>query len=108
MEELLSVVIDKTTYFSKSEGLKSWHEKLDHQNIRHCTLLKNYGVIFSENEFKKCQSEICIFRKQHREHFSKSTSVTKECGEMEEKSIGGCRIFLLLKNDYSTIVMYIS
>lgn len=89
--------------------LSEWHERLVHQNYKEVKrILKKNNIDFSESPIDTCTA--CVQGKQHRLPFDssrRSTSKTGElvhadlCGPIEEKSIGGSRYFLLLKDDFS-------
>lgn len=90
-------------------SLRTWHERLGHQNIAHVKkFLQNEGIDYDCNEVLRC--EACLYGKQHRGSFKNREEKSSTCGEiihadvcgpMEENSLGGSRYFLLLKDDYS-------
>lgn len=93
------------TVVREPETLNIWHEKLCHQNIvKVKKFLNNSGIRFIENENFFC--EACIYGKHHRSVFVSSKNPgelihTDVCGPMENLSIGGCKYFILFKDDFT-------
>lgn len=92
----------------KNVSLRTWHERLGHQNIAYVKkFLKSEGIDFVDEDFA---CEVCVYGKHHRGSFKNRKEKSTKCGEiihadvcgpMEEDSLGGSRYFLLLKDDYS-------
>lgn len=89
-------------------SLRTWHERLAHQNYPYVkTLLNSLGIkTTGEKEF----CEPCVLGKMTRTSHPPSKSTTKEvgeiihadvCGFMQTKSLGKARYFLLFKDDFS-------
>lgn len=84
----------------KKESIKTWHERLSHQNNKYVKdYLKQRKIDFIDEQFF---CEACIFGKQHRLSFSISDTKTNKCcelihtdvcGPMTNNSIGGSRYF---------------
>lgn len=101
LEIAANVVIKRTS-------LRSWHERLGHQNATHVKkFLQARNIDFIDENF---ECEACIYGKHHRSSFKSREEKSKKCGEIihtdvcgpfQENSIGGSRYFLLLKDDYS-------
>lgn len=92
----------------KKTSLRSWHERLGHQNATHVKKFLQARNIDFINESFEC--EACIYGKHHRSSFKSREEKSKKCGEIihtdvcgpfQENSIGGSSYFLLLKDDYS-------
>lgn len=92
----------------KRISLRSWHERLGHQNIAHVKKFLRSNDIDFVNEDFAC--EACVYGKHHRGSFKLREEKSKTCGEiihadvcgpMQTSSIGGSRYFLLLKDDFS-------
>lgn len=92
-----------------SISIKQWHEKLAHQNIRYVrdVLKKNDIKYIDDWDNYVCPG--CVYGKQHRMSHPRNLEVAKEkldlihvdiC-EMNLRSLGGAKYFLLLKDDYS-------
>lgn len=89
-------------------SLQLWHERLGHQNKAH---LKNFLKLHEIDV--NVTEELCdgyAFEKQHRRGFrTRKDWPTKPgeifhadlAGQMQEKSLGGARYFLCLKDDFS-------
>jgi hypothetical protein len=92
----------------KRVSLRSWHERLGHQNIAHVRkFLRSNGIDFVDEDFA---CEACVYGKHHRGSFKLRLEKSKECGKiihadvcgpMQTESMGGSRYFLLIKDDYS-------
>jgi hypothetical protein len=90
------------------DSLQTWHNRLAHQHAGQVKkILRKSQTPFDDQDFL-CKS--CIFGKMHRLPFPKSISRSSRvgelihmdlCGPMQEKSLGGARYFLLLKDDFS-------
>lgn len=91
-------------------SLKTWHERLGHQNIFHVKqYLKNAGINFSDQGDFFCEG--CVKGKHHRMPFTNSQNRSNKvgqlvhsdvCGAMHEISFGGSRYFVLFRDDYSS------
>ena len=90
------------------QSLQVWHEKLGHQNKRHCEqFLRKNGIPFiSDDSF--CGA--CVEGKQTRSTFlSRNQRATEPgavihadlCGPMESPSLGGAKYFLCFTCDFS-------
>lgn len=96
-------------------SLAAWHERLGHQNAGYVKkFLRNLNVEFDGSSDFFC--EACTYGKHHRSPFVRSDNRagkvgelvhTDVCGPMHEKSIGGARYFLLLKDDFSNFQKFI-
>lgn len=102
-------VSEQHAMIAVQQSLRTWHEKLAHQNIVQVKkfLSRNNIEFVDEKDF---QCEACVYGKIHRLPFNqrpeKSTQCgdiiyTDLCGPMQVNSLGGARYFLLLKDDYS-------
>lgn len=93
-----------------ASNLKTWHQRLAHQNFDYVKDLLNKNKIkYSEERIVQCVD--CIKGKQSRFQFNNSSSRVNKpgelfhmdlCGPMEEESLGNSRYFLLIKDDYSS------
>ncbi len=94
---------------SHKVSLLTWHERLGHQNIGYVKQFhKTFNIGFDGKSEFFC--EACMYGKHHRLPFTRSNNRaeavgdlvhTDVCGPMQEKSIGGARYFLLIKDDFS-------
>lgn len=99
---------DLASVCKEERSLYQWHCVLGHQNVAAVkTILKRSNTHFTDKDFF---CEPCMYGKQTRLPFQRSTSVQTQvgdlihldlCGPMEETSLGGCKYFLLLKDDFS-------
>lgn len=90
-------------------SLKLWHERLAHQNVRHVKdiLKKNKIKYIDDWEDHICKG--CVYGKQHKVSHPTNNIVAKnpldrvhvDLGEMNVRSLGGAKYFLLFKDDYS-------
>lgn len=90
-------------------SLKTWHERLGHQNVFHVKQhLKDAGINFSDQGEFFCEG--CIKGKHHRMPFINSKNRSNKvgqlvhsdvCGAMHEISFGGSKYFVLFRDDYS-------
>jgi hypothetical protein len=90
------------------DSLQTWHNRLAHQHAGQVKkILRKSQTPFDDQVFRCKRS---IFGKMHRLPFPKSISKSSRvgelihmdlCGPMQEKSLGGARYFLLLKDDFS-------
>lgn len=103
------IELEEHAFIASGETLRSWHERLAHQNIAQVKRFLNGNNIKFKNE-ENFQCEACIFGKHHRSSFRGRNEKSIECGELihsdvcgpiQVKSLGGARYFLLLKDDYS-------
>lgn len=94
------------------DDLRSWHEKLAHQNTLYVKqYLTAQGIQIADEENFFCEG--CVYGKSHRLPFPKrkpdyyKTQAPGElvhadlCGAFQENSINGSRCFLLFKDDFS-------
>ena len=94
---------------STSDTLQVMHERMVHQNKKHCIkFLKRQGICLSKENSEFCVG--CVYGKAHRKSFhSRSVRPTKAAeqinadvvGPMEVDSVGGSRFMLVLKDDYT-------
>lgn len=101
--------VKSNDYCNNDCDLYKYHCKLGHQNfiyIKNILKINNINVKCSMNHF--CAA--CVEGKQHCSPHPKSASKTSNpgeiihadlCGPLEEKSLGGSKYFLLIKDDYS-------
>ncbi len=90
-------------------SLAIWHARLGHQNVGYIKqFLKRQNIGFDGKGEYFC--EACVYGKHHRSPFTRSDNRAEKvgelvhtdvCGPMHEKSIGGARYFLLIKDDFS-------
>ena len=100
--KLLFKVVQNERVFSNSvvsetDSLKTWHEKLCHQNIISVKkFLRNKNISFKDSKDFFC--EACVYGKHHRSVFTSSKSRSENsgdlihtdvCGPMQTLSIGG-------------------
>lgn len=94
---------------SSSDTLQVMHERMVHQNKKHCIeFLKRQGISLSNVNSEFCVG--CVYGKAHKKSFhSRVVRPTKPAeqinadvvGPMEEVSVGGSRFMLVLKDDYT-------
>ena len=92
-----------------TQTLERWHQRLGHQNVRHTEeILKSFGIEYQKSGDFFC--EACILGKQKADPFPETGTITTKpgeiihsdvCGPMEVQSIGGSKLFVLFKDDYS-------
>lgn len=92
-----------------TQTLERWHQRLGHQNVRHTEeILKSFEIEYQKSEDFFC--EACIMGKQKADPFPETGTITKKpgeiihsdvCGPMEVQSLGGSKLFVLFKDDYS-------
>ena len=92
-----------------AKSLKIWHEKLAHQNIKQVREILDRNNIKYINDWENYVCAGCVFGKQHRVSHPENLKVAKQtldiihvdlC-EMNIKSLGGAKYFLLFKDDFS-------
>ena len=93
---------------SARESLQVLHERMVHQNKRHVVKFLNQNGLQVDTKEEFCEG--CVRGKMHRKHFGSRTVRALDRGEqinadiigpMSEKSIGGSRYALILKDDYT-------
>lgn len=98
----------KEEYSLTVVGLKLWHERLAHQNIRHVKdILMRNNIKYIDDWKDVCQG--CIYGKQHKISHPRNDKIAKDIldkvhvdlGEMNILSLGGAKYFLLFKDDFS-------
>lgn len=104
----MAIVGEVRQEVSLISSLKTWHERLAHQNFRHVKeILRTWGIkTVGAEEFCKP----CVEGKSHRlPHPVFRTGTTRVCeivhadvcGKVDIKSLGRAEYFLLIKDDYS-------
>ncbi|KAI5727868.1 hypothetical protein M8J77_007947 [Diaphorina citri] len=92
-----------------STSLKVWHERLAHQNVRYVKdFLKNNHIDYID-DWDNFVCPGCVYGKQHNVSHPLNTKVAEnvldtihvDLCEMNIRSLGGAKYFLLLKDDYS-------
>lgn len=92
-----------------SVSIKVWHERLAHQNVRHTReVLNNNGIVYVD-DWGDYVCEGCAYGKQHRVPHPMNPKRAEEplqlihvdLGEMNVRSLGGAKYFLLFKDDYT-------
>lgn len=90
-------------------SIKMWHERLAHQNVSYVRdILKRNNISFID-DWNEYVCDGCAYGKQCRTSHKKKEHVAKNCldvvhvdlGEMDVRSLGGAKYFLLFKDDYS-------
>lgn len=90
-------------------SLKTWHERLAHQNVRYVKeVLDRKGIKYID-DWKDYVCKGCVYGKQHRNPHPIDDKVATEIlemvhvdlGEIDVRSLGGAKYFLLFKDDYS-------
>ncbi|CAB0040444.1 unnamed protein product [Trichogramma brassicae] len=89
-----------------SMSIIQWHEKLAHQHVKHVKNILNRNGITYSDDWNNYVCEGCVYGKQHRASHQKTAKETLELvhvdlGEMDVRSLGGAKYFLLFKDDYS-------
>lgn len=90
-------------------SIKDWHERMAHQNVKHIKeVLTSKNIVFKDDwDDYVCQG--CVFGKQHRVSHPINSKVSTEplevvhvdlC-EMNVRSLGGAKYFLLFKDDFT-------
>lgn len=90
-------------------SIKVWHERLAHQNVAYVRGILNKNNIKYIDDWEGYVCEGCAYGKQCRVSHKANPTVAEQCldvihvdlGEMNERSLGGSKYFLLLKDDYS-------
>lgn len=91
----------------KADTLKTWHERLGHQNIAHVrNCLRRRNIDYVDIDFN-CDG--CAMGKQHRQSFQLREEKSSKCAQIIhadvcgpiDKSIGGAEYFVVFKDDYS-------
>lgn len=98
-----------SAHIAVKESIRSWHERLAHQNKAHCKrFLSNNGIDYAGEANFQC--EACVYGKHHRLPFNNKRERSDKCGEVihtdvcgqfQVPSLGGSLYYLLLKDDYS-------
>lgn len=92
------------------KSLRTWHERLAHQNIRYVRdVLNKKGIKYIDDWKEDYVCEGCVYGKQTRISHPRNTEIASapldlvhvDLGEMNVRSSGGAKYFLLFKDDYS-------
>lgn len=105
---MFEIKIPSANIATKIHDLKTWHERLAHQNIKTVKLfLKNKNIQVADDGLF---CEACVFGKHSKLKFQASDSRAKQpgelvhsdlCGPMQHPSLSDSRYFLLFKDDFS-------
>lgn len=90
-------------------SLRQWHEKLAHQNVKHVKEILNDKKIKYIDDWNGYVCPGCVFGKQHRVSHPIDNKVASnpldlihvDLCEMNIRSLGGAKYFLLFKDDYT-------
>lgn len=101
--------LDKSNKCLMTFSIKTWHERLAHQNVQYVRKILNKHSIKYIDDWNNYVCEGCVYGKQHRISHPLNTKVATEvlelihvdlC-EMNTTSLGGANYFLLFKDDFS-------
>lgn len=90
-------------------SIKTWHERLAHQNVKYVRDILNKNGIKYIDDWNNYVCTGCVYGKQHRISHPKNPKVAEnpldlvhvDLCDMNVKSLGGAKYFLLFKDDYS-------
>lgn len=90
-------------------SLRKWHERLAHQNVKYVKDALKRNDIKYHDDWDEYVCEGCVYGKQHRISHPSNTKVSEavldlihvDLCEMDVRSLGGAKYFLLFKDDYS-------
>lgn len=90
-------------------SIKIWHERLAHQNIKYVRDILNRNEIKYVDDWNDYICPGCVYGKQHRISHLKNPKIAEkpldlvhvDLCEMNVRSLGGAKYFLLFKDDFS-------
>lgn len=90
-------------------SIVTWHERLAHQNLKYVRDILNRNNIKFIDDWGNRVCDGCVLGKQQRVSHPENVKVADQpldlvhvdLGEMNERSIGGAKYFLMFKDDYS-------
>jgi len=89
-------------------SIKTWHEKLAHQNVKYVRDILNKNGIKFIDDWNDYVCAGCVYGKQHRTSHPVNSKIAAglldlihvDLCEMNIKSLGGAKYFLLFKDDF--------
>lgn len=90
-------------------SIKTWHERLAHQNVKYVRDILNKNNVKYIDDWNDYVCSGCVYGKQHRISHPINPKVSKnpldlihvDLCEMNIRSLGGAKYFLLFKDDFS-------